>query len=46
MAGDVFAAAMTVVAQGDALIVDLRRNGGGAEPPICSTGYLVEGGSR
>lgn len=45
MAGDVFAAAMTVVAQGDALIIDLRRNGGGAETVNLLTGYLLEGGS-
>lgn len=45
MAGDVFAAAMTVVAQGNALIIDLRRNGGGAETVELLTGYLVEGGS-
>lgn len=44
MAGDVFAAAMTVVAQGDALIVDLRRNGGGGETVNLLMGYLVEGG--
>lgn len=46
MGGDVFAAAMTVVAQGDALIVDLRRNGGGAETATLLTGYFVEGGSQ
>lgn len=45
MAGDVVAAAMTVVAQGDALIIDLRRNGGGAETANLVTGYLVDGGS-
>jgi hypothetical protein len=45
MAGDVFAAAMTVVAQGDALIIDLRRNGGGAETVNLLTGYLLDGGS-
>ncbi|HZD52270.1 MAG TPA: hypothetical protein VE175_04435 [Woeseiaceae bacterium] len=45
MAGDVFAAAMTVVAHGDALIIDLRRNGGGAETANVVTGYLLEGGS-
>jgi C-terminal processing protease CtpA/Prc len=44
MAGDVFAAAMTVAAQGDALIIDLRRNGGGAETANLLTGYLLEGG--
>jgi len=45
MGADVFAAAMTVVAQGDALIIDLRANGGGAETANLLTGYLVEGGS-
>jgi Peptidase family S41 len=45
MAADVFAAAMTVVAQGDALIIDLRRNGGGAETMNLVTGYLLDGGS-
>ena len=45
MGADVIAAAMTVVAQGDALIVDLRANGGGAETADLLTGYLVEGGS-
>ena len=45
MGADVFAAAMTVVAQGDALIVDLRENGGGAETADLLTGYLVEGDS-
>lgn len=45
MAGDVIAAAMTVVAQGDALIIDLRNNGGGAEAAHLLLGYLVEGGS-
>ncbi len=45
MAGDVFAAAMTVVAQGDALIIDLRRNGGGADTANLVIGYLVPGGS-
>lgn len=45
MGGDVFAAAMTVVAQGDALIIDLRRNGGGAETANLLTGYFVKGGS-
>lgn len=42
MAGDVFAAAMTLVAQGDALIIDLRRNGGGAETMQLLTGYLLD----
>lgn len=45
MGGDVLAAAMTVVAQGDALIIDLRENGGGAETADLLTGYLVDGGS-
>ena len=45
MAGDVFAAAMTVVAQGDALIIDLRQNGGGADTVNLLTGYLLEPGS-
>jgi hypothetical protein len=44
MAGDVFAAAMTVVAQGDALIIDLRKNGGGAETANLITGYVLDGG--
>lgn len=30
MGGDIVAAVMNVVAQGDALIIDLRNNGGGA----------------
>lgn len=45
MAGDVFSAAMTVVAQADALIIDLRRNGGGAETANLLTGYLLDPGS-
>ena len=45
MAGDVFAAAMNVTAQADALIIDLRRNGGGAETANLLTGYLVAPGS-
>ncbi len=44
MAGDVFAAAMTVAAQGDALIIDLRQNSGGAETANLITGYLLDGG--
>ena len=45
MGGDVLAAAMTVVAQGDALILDLRRNGGGGDTANLITGYLLgEGG--
>ena len=46
MAGDVIAAAMTVVAQGDALIIDLRNNGGGADTADLVMGYLLEGGSQ
>jgi hypothetical protein len=46
MAADVFAAAMNVVAQGDALIIDLRRNGGGAETANLLTGYLLEPGDN
>lgn len=46
MAGDVFAAAMTVAAQADALIIDLRKNGGGAETANLVTGYLLDGGKR
>jgi hypothetical protein len=42
MAGDVFAAAMTVVAQGNALIIDLRRNGGGAGTGNLVMGYLLD----
>lgn len=42
MAGDVIAAAMTVVAQGDALIIDLRQNGGGMDTANLITGYLLD----
>jgi hypothetical protein len=45
MGAEVLAAAMTVVAQGDALIIDLRQNGGGGETADLLTGYLVAGGS-
>lgn len=45
MAGDVFAAMMTVVAQGDALIIDLRNNGGGADTINLLMGYLLPAGS-
>ena len=44
MGGDVFAAAMTVVAQGEALIIDLRRNGGGAGAGNIVLGYLLDEG--
>jgi len=46
MAGDVIAAAMTLVAQGDALIIDLRKNGGGAETAQLLLGYVLDGGSQ
>jgi hypothetical protein len=46
MAADVIAAAMTVVAQGDALIIDLRKNGGGAETANLITGYLFDEGEQ
>lgn len=46
MAADVIAAAMTVVAQGDALIIDLRQNSGGAETANLITGYLLDEGAR
>jgi hypothetical protein len=46
MAGDVFASAMTVVAQADALIIDLRKNGGGAETASLLMGYVLPGGSQ
>ena len=45
MGADVIAAAMTVVAQGEALILDLRRNGGGAETANLLTGYLLGEGN-
>ncbi len=45
MAGDVVAAAMTLVAQGDALIIDLRRNGGGVDAGMIVAGYLLPPGS-
>jgi hypothetical protein len=45
MAGDVYAAAMTVAAQGDALIIDLRNNGGGADTINLMMGYLTPPGS-
>ncbi len=45
MAGDVTAAAMTLLAQSDALIVDLRKNGGGASTELISA-YLFDARSR
>jgi hypothetical protein len=46
MGGDVIAAAMNVVAQGDALIIDLRKNGGGAGSANLIMGYLFDEGNR
>lgn len=46
MGGDVIASAMSVVAQGDALILDLRNNGGGAETASLVLGYMLPGGSQ
>jgi len=45
MAGDVIAAAMTLVAQGEALIIDLRRNGGGMETANLVVSYLLPPGT-
>lgn len=46
LAGDVIAAAMTLVAQGDALIIDLRKNGGGMETVNLVAGYLLPPGAQ
>lgn len=46
LAGDVIAAAMTLVAQGDALIIDLRQNGGGMETVNLVAGYLLPPGAQ
>lgn len=44
MAGDVAAAAMTLLAQADTLVVDLRRNGGGDnEMVVLLAAYLLDG---
>ncbi|WP_265564297.1 S41 family peptidase [Sphingomicrobium arenosum] len=45
MGAEVISAAMVTVAQGDALIIDLRKNGGGAETVNLILGYLVKPGS-
>lgn len=41
LAADVIGAAMTLVAQGDALVIDLRRNGGGWETMNLVAGKLL-----
>lgn len=46
MAADMFVAMMTIAAQGDALIIDLRRNGGGSETANLMSGYLLPPGSK
>jgi C-terminal processing protease CtpA/Prc len=46
MGGDVLAAAMTLVAQGDALIIDLRQNGGGMETANLLMSYLLPPGTE
>lgn len=45
LGGDVIAAMMTVAAQGDALIIDLRKNGGGMETVDTIVSQLVPAGS-
>jgi C-terminal processing protease CtpA/Prc len=45
MAADVAAAAMTLLAQSDALIIDLRRNGGGSDPGLIAS-YLFDNKPR
>jgi hypothetical protein len=45
MAGDVTAAAMTTLAQSSALIIDLRRNGGGIGMPLVAA-YLFDKGAQ
>ncbi|MGV1685004.1 S41 family peptidase [Sphingopyxis sp. NJF-3] len=45
LAGDVISAMMTVAAQGDALIIDLRNNGGGMETLDLILGHLLPPGS-
>jgi hypothetical protein len=46
MGGDVFSAAMTTVAEGAALIIDLRANGGGEETSNLLMGYLLAPGTE
>lgn len=44
MAGDMAAAAMTLLAQADAMIIDLRRNGGGdRDMVVLLAAYLLDG---
>lgn len=45
LAGDVISAMMTVAAQGEVLIIDLRNNGGGMETVNLIAGYLLPPGS-
>lgn len=45
LGGDVIGAMMTVAAQGDALIIDLRKNGGGMDTVDTIIGQLVPEGS-
>lgn len=45
LGGDVIGAMMTVAAQGDALIIDLRKNGGGMETVDTIVAQLVPAGS-
>lgn len=42
MGGDTFAAAMQVIAHSDALIIDLRRNGGGMDTVALVASYLFD----
>jgi hypothetical protein len=43
VAGDVIAAAMNITAQGDALIIDLRQNGGGSSETVSLiAGFLLD----
>jgi len=46
MGGDVISSAMTLVAQGDALIIDLRKNGGGMETANLLMSYLLPPGTE
>lgn len=46
MAAEMFTAMMTIAAQGDVLIIDLRRNGGGSDTSNLMSGYLLPPGSK